>query len=82
MRTEDKQDMLQQLHTAQQSVMNGQVSSLIIIGVTAERVDEHGKDVFTSHVISTQEDATYLCARMTTLINELTPSVARLVIEK
>jgi hypothetical protein len=82
MRTEDKQDMLQQLHTAQQSVMNGKVSSLIIIGVTAERVDELGKDVFTSHVISTQEDAAYLCARMTTLLGELNTPAARFASEK
>jgi hypothetical protein len=82
MRTEDKQDMLQQLHTAQQSVMNGNVSSLIIIGVTAERVDELGKDVFTSHVISTQEDATYLCARMTTLLTELKAPAAKFAGEK
>lgn len=82
MRTEDKQDMLQQLHTAQQSVMNGKVSSLIIIGVTAERVDELGKDVFTSHVISTQEDATYLCARMSTLLTELKAPAAKFAGEK
>lgn len=82
MRTEDKQDMLQQLHTAQQSVMNGKVSSLIIIGVTAEHVDELGKDVFTSHVISTQEDATYLCARMATLVAELNTPAAKFASEK
>lgn len=82
MRTEDKQDMLQQLHTAQQSVMNGKVSSLIIIGVTAERVDELGKDVFASHVISTQEDTTYLCARMTTLLTELNTPATKLAGEK
>lgn len=82
MRTEDKKDMLQQLSAAQQSVMNGQLSSLIIIGVNAEHVDELGKDVFTSHVISTQEDATYLRARMTTLLTELNAPAGKIASEK
>jgi hypothetical protein len=82
MRIEDKNDMLKQLDTAQQSVMNGKISSIIIIGVTADRVDDLGKDVFTSHVISTQEDAAYLCARMTTLLTELSSSAEKIGVMK